>query len=128
MVSLVKRLEPVFNRVDAKNVREYGDEVRAIVYDMVYSFKLDGTTIKVNRGELSTQFDIEEIEVIDHIYMPFIVVLAEKETTEGIMKRSSDDTATRLHLVMKGDLYSVTEHVSYINAGTQQATNYCLAI
>jgi hypothetical protein len=128
MSSLMEKLKPVFDRVDAKDVRIQGEKVQATVYDMEYTFELKETTIFATRGDLSTKFDLEEIEVIDHIYMPLIVVLAPNERTEGIMKRQADDVAVRLHLVMKGDLYLITEHVSYIDAGTQQSSNYCIAI
>jgi hypothetical protein len=128
--SLYTILEPLLERLSAKNIKSMESEdtqiLEAIIYDLNYTFKLENSKdlIRVTRGEKKTSFLIEEIEMLDHINMPYIQFSSKDQENPSLSEQRSSDIALRLHLIMEGDIYMIEERVIYIGAGTQRSSNF----
>jgi hypothetical protein len=132
--SLLDTIYPVLERVSADQIEfvNRGDieEVRALIYDLQYSFKFGTNSESViverndSEGQKKSYFLVNEIERLEHINMPFLELVESNGGNFSLPEQRASDVALRLHLIMEGDIYSVEELVTYIGAGTQRSINY----
>jgi hypothetical protein len=139
MSRLSEILHPLFEYLSILNTIEEESDIKltAIAYNRKYQFLFRDEIIHIAyiEGERTIEISYilpEEIERVNHILMPFLLVIGRAKDIEEPKRRMypiqrSDDVALRLHLVMSGDIYQSSETVFYKNAGTQIATDLLIA-
>lgn len=131
--NLLTSIDTLLKRVYAQNIRHENDEekqlVLATIYEKEYTFELRNgiEVVSVARGDLRSFFLLSEVEMLDHICMPYIVLIDAPPGKYTFPEQRASDVAMRLHLIMEGDICRSEEMVIFVNAGTQRSVNYMKA-
>lgn len=129
---MLQAIQLLLDRVKAKDVvvvRDDSDDskITATVYGMQYTFELHGNRVEVSRGDLRSYFMLAEVQMLDHVCMPYVTYAGTQDVEYIFPEQKATDVAMRLHLIMAGDICLSTEAVIYVAAGTQRSTNYIKA-
>ncbi len=121
----VKEIEPIFKRVRADGVKYHSEtqSITAMIYERLYKFEYRDGRIVVSRGDLRSYFLLSEVEMLDHVAMPYIRLVEAPPGNYAFSEQRASDISMRLYLIMEGDICVVEEAVIFVNAGTQRSTN-----